>query len=84
MMLYIATILTATTCLPPSQDPPFGSPSPENLDRYLDRILPSAREDSWKTEIEWVPGLLDGLKAASLTKRPLVLWTTAGEPLGHC
>jgi hypothetical protein len=46
-----------------------------------DLILPSAEETAFLS-IEWRPSLWDGVVDAHRMKRPVLLWTMNGHPLG--
>lgn len=55
--------------------------SEENLETWRDHILPEKTEMAW-SEIPWLSTLKDGILAANTEKKPVLLWTMNGHPLG--
>ncbi|MGE4618387.1 MAG: hypothetical protein AAEJ04_01105 [Planctomycetota bacterium] len=51
-----------------------------DLDAWAQAILPGA-EEAWLT-IPWHATLHEGLRAAGLEQKPLLLWLMNGHPLG--
>ena len=51
-----------------------------DLDTWAQAVLPGA-EEAWLT-IPWHATLHEGLRAAGLEQKPLLLWLMNGHPLG--
>ncbi len=46
-----------------------------------DQIQPSEAERAWQ-QIDWYPSYAEGLQAASVQQKPVLLWVMNGHPLG--
>jgi hypothetical protein len=53
----------------------------ENYKTWRDHILPAADEMAWE-QIPWLTTFKDGILAADQARKPLLLWTMNGHPLG--
>jgi hypothetical protein len=53
----------------------------ENYTIWRDHILPDPGELAWE-QIPWLATFKDGILAAQAEKKPLLLWTMNGHPLG--
>ena len=53
----------------------------QSLERWREQILPQSSELAW-AQIPWRPSFHEGLADARLQRRPLLLWTMNGHPLG--
>jgi hypothetical protein len=55
--------------------------SDENYAVWRDHILPDPNELAWE-QIPWLTTFKDGILAADAARKPLLLWTMNGHPLG--
>lgn len=53
----------------------------DNYQLWREHILPEKSEMAW-AEIPWLSTFKDGILAADAAKKPLLLWTMNGHPLG--
>jgi hypothetical protein len=78
---------TRTTQQELAQDvvvPPVAADIELNDDNYTvwrDHILPDPSELGWE-QIPWLTTFKDGILAAQAARKPLLLWTMNGHPLG--
>ena len=59
-----------------------GTALAQDFDAVAKRVLPETSEQVWQA-LEWQPTLWDGVIAAHTAKKPVLLWTMNGHPLGH-
>jgi hypothetical protein len=57
--------------------------SPKDFDRLFKLIKPGTDESYW-SEIPWLINMEEARKKAAAEGKPLVVWTMAGDALGHC
>ena len=85
--LLLATAFFASVPIARSQD---GDPNDllddlelndDNYQTWRDHILPAEKELGWD-QIPWLTTFKDGIIAADKEKKPLLLWTMNGHPLG--
>jgi hypothetical protein len=68
----------------PSSVPPAKAPVELNDQNYADwckHILPDTGQLAWQ-QIPWATTFKDGIVAADVAGKPLLLWTMNGHPLG--
>jgi hypothetical protein len=53
----------------------------ETYEVWRDHILPDSSEMAWE-KISWLSTFKDGILAANVQQKPLLLWTMNGHPLG--
>lgn len=51
-----------------------------DLDRWREHVRPTEEERGFE-ELDWIPDLAGGLRAAEARGRPLLLWLMNGHPL---
>jgi hypothetical protein len=54
-----------------------------DLPRLEEMIRPTPQESHW-SRIPWMIDMKAAREKAAAAGKPLVVWTMAGEPLGHC
>ena len=72
MRIRALLLLAAIAAAAPAQD----------FDAIAKRVLPAPSEKVWEA-LDWQPTLWDGVIAAHQEKKPVLLWTMNGHPLGH-
>ncbi|MFT5289314.1 MAG: hypothetical protein ACI8QS_001087 [Planctomycetota bacterium] len=78
MKFLTALCLTLSPFLLPQEGPQL---TPENLDGFLEQILPPSEELAWE-RIEWRTSLGAGIVDARAADKPVLLWVMNGHPLG--
>ena len=78
MKLLTALCLTLSPFLLAQEEPRL---TPENLDGFLEQILPPPGELEWQ-RIEWRASLGAAIIDARAADKPLLLWVMNGHPLG--
>lgn len=53
----------------------------QNYQAWRDHIMPQQSELNWQ-KIPWLTTFKDGVLAADVAQKPLLLWTMNGHPLG--
>ena len=75
---------TEVTVVDPADDPFLAASRVLNDDNYAEykaKIGPQPFDAAWQ-KIQWQPSYGSGLEAASLAKKPILLWVMNGHPLG--
>jgi hypothetical protein len=53
----------------------------KNRAEWRIHIQPDEKDAAWE-QIDWKPDLASGIAAASASRKPILLWTMNGHPLG--
>ena len=85
--IFFTSLLLLTSNLAFGQDDPNAKSITDidlndaNYQVWRDHILPGEKELGWD-QIPWLTTFKDGIIAADKEKKPLLLWTMNGHPLG--
>ena len=75
-------ILLLSTTLTNCRGVPDPAPWPrETVEAWTAHVLPTEEEARWAS-IPWLSSFSEGLRAARIEGKPLVLWAMNGHPLG--
>jgi hypothetical protein len=58
-----------------------GFESKEDFETVFKFVQPRENEIRWR-EVDWLPGLWEGIQTANETKKPMFIWAMNGDPLG--
>ena len=50
----------------------------------LQKLIKPAPDESYWSEVPWLIDLAEARRRAAAAGKPLVVWSMAAEPLGHC
>jgi hypothetical protein len=89
LVMSIAGVWLAASSQLTAQQPPLVVPPIEadieltdkNYEIWRDHILPDLSEMAWN-QIPWLSTFHDGIVSADAARKPLLLWTMNGHPLG--